>query len=331
MMKKRLNVLVATNHLKKIGGSETFTFTLIEELKKREHINVEYFTFQKGLVSKKIEELGVPFFSNKKKYDLILANHNTTVNKLYKKGFILQTCHGIYPKIEQPSVKADAYVAISQEIQEHIANLGYSSQIIYNGINLNRYKSTRNLSREVCVMLSLCQSEEANSFLENCCQRLGIEFIQANKFISAKWEVEVLINKADLVVGLGRSAYDAMACGRPVIVYDNRSYMTALGDGYVRDILGLSIKNNCSGRYFRKEFSEAEFIEEIKKYNSNDGVYFRNFALRELDIVKQVDKYFAYWKNLKNNEYKLRKKRITRIVGSEIYHFASKIKKNIKF
>lgn len=329
-MKKRLDILVATNHLKNLGGSETFTFTLIEELRNREDVYIEYFTFQKGLASKKIEELGIPFFSNKKEYDLILANHNTTVDKLYKKGFIIQTCHGVYPKLEQPSLKADAYVAISQEVQEHLANLGFSSQIIYNGINLKRFESSKKLNREVRVMLSLCQSEEANLFLETCCQKLEINFIRANKFINAKWEIEVLINKADLVVGLGRSAYEAMACGRPIIVYDNRPYMTALGDGYVRGILGLSIKNNCSGRYFRKEFSEAEFIEEIKKYNSNDGVYFRNFALRELEIGKQVDKYLSYWNNLKNIKYKHRKERITRILGSKIYNLASKVRKYIK-
>lgn len=47
-------VLVANNHLKRVGGSETFTYTLIEALLKKGY-EIEYFTFFKGEVSQRIE------------------------------------------------------------------------------------------------------------------------------------------------------------------------------------------------------------------------------------------------------------------------------------
>ena len=38
-LEKEVNILVANNHLFNVGGSETFTYSLIEELVKREDIN----------------------------------------------------------------------------------------------------------------------------------------------------------------------------------------------------------------------------------------------------------------------------------------------------
>ena len=79
------NILIANHQLKFVGGSETFTYTLIEALKNKGY-SVEYFTFFKGITSDKIEQnLSVNFMS-KKRYDLILANHYTCVRYLSRKG-----------------------------------------------------------------------------------------------------------------------------------------------------------------------------------------------------------------------------------------------------
>lgn len=315
------NILVATNHLHMLGGSETFTYTLIEELSKRQHYNVEYFTFNKGIVSSKIENnLNVSFMS-KSRYDLILANHNTCVDFLFKKGFIIQTCHGIYPKLEQPSHRANGFVSISEEVQNHLALKGFSSIKILNGINLIRFKSLKNINTELKTVLSLCQSEEANSFIKSCCDSINVNFIKADKNIENIWEVNELINESDLVIGLGRSAYEAMSCGRPVVVYDNRSYFDSYGDGYVKDVLGLSLINNCSGRYFKYKFNEKDLIRELLKYRKDDGLFFRKFSERELDINKNLDLYINYWKSLIDNKRKKKLNFIKKIVGIKIYKF----------
>src|SRR5690606_3879634 len=96
---------------KNVGDTESFTLTMAEELIKR-NFSVEYFTFRRGKISELLENSGVNFMT-KKKYDLILANHNTCVSTLKNRGTIIQTCHGIYPKLEQPSDDADAHVSIS--------------------------------------------------------------------------------------------------------------------------------------------------------------------------------------------------------------------------
>jgi len=106
------------------------------------------------------------------------------------------------------------------------------------------------------------------------------------------WHLESLINEADLVVGIGRSVYDAMACGRPVISFDKRKYSQALGDGYLNaQNLEVSIRHNCSGRGSGKTMDAESFKEELKKYNPSDGQFLRDFALKEFNIEKSVQQY----------------------------------------
>ncbi|MBO9619415.1 MAG: glycosyltransferase family 4 protein [Niabella sp.] len=294
MKKYPRTILVATNHLKDPGGSETFSYTLIGELK-RLGFDVEYFTFYKGLVSEKIEnDLGVAFMS-RNKYDLILANHNSCVKYLVNRGFIIQTCHGIFPELEQPTSYAHKHVAISKEVQEHLQKKHIKSKIILNGIDLERFKSNRPLQTEVQTILSLCHSEAANQMIAASAGEMNATFIYLNKYENPGWNVEQLINKADVVVGVGRSAYEAMACGRPVVVFDSRSYYPACGDGYVKEILEDSIIKNCSGRYCGHTFTVPALTAELKKFKKEDGAFFREFALKNLNITNAVLEYIRYF------------------------------------
>src|SRR5690606_38637871 len=137
MKKGPRKILVASNHLEQIGGSEIYTYDLIKALSLMDGIDVEYFTFNKGLVSDKIEsELRVPFMS-KKEYDLILASHNTSVTELNKKGFTIQICHGIVPGLESPSHEADYHIAISEEVSELLNAQRFPNKIVFNGIDVN--------------------------------------------------------------------------------------------------------------------------------------------------------------------------------------------------
>lgn len=297
MSKPPRSILVANNHLEHLGGSETYTYTLAEELKKQD-FDVEYFTFHKGIVSDKLEKDINVRFMQKRKYDLVLANHYTCVNHLRNKGFIIQTCHGIYPDLEQPSPHANGYVAISQEVKDHLSQKNLESKIILNGINTDRYKSTAPLQPEVKTVLSLCQSDEANRIIEASCQAVGARLTTLNKFKSPIWHVEKMINKADLVIAIGRSAYEAMACGRPVIIFDHRSYFEPCGDGYVKNNLEHSLLKNCSGRAFSKTFSVTEVVKEIKKFRMEDGSFFRNIALEKFNIARNAREYLDYFMHL---------------------------------
>jgi len=297
-----MKILVTNHWLKKWGGSETFTYTLIEELVRLGH-DVDLFTLHPGLVSDRIKTDFNINIRLQKKYDLVLANHNTTVKTVRYAitSRIVQTCHGTIPSLEQPDHAADTYVAISEEVQQHLRQKSFKSVLIHNGINCDRFKPQVPIT--AChpepvegllpkTILSMVFSDAANTVIKQACDMLGIKLITLNKHKNPVFNVAHYMNKADLVIGLGRCAYEAMACGRPVIVYDARPYMPSYADGYLDpETLTESIKYNCSGRRFKKEFTANDLVTEIQKYNPQHGDYLRNFALNHLNIQTQVQKY----------------------------------------
>ena len=288
-----MRILLANNHLMKTGGTENYIYALAVELKRRGH-DVEYFTFKKGRISDLIEREGVGFMTGGR-YDLILANHATCIRKLHLHGFIIQTCHGIAPRLEQPHAFADYHVSVTEEVKGHLLAKGYESEVILNGIDCRRFAPVKPISPTLTSVLSLCQSDELNAFLKGCCEDAGLRFMSLNKHTDDVWEVEKRINEVDMVIGIGRSLYDAMACGRCVISYDRRSYMNEdVGDGYLTaDNVEQSIARNCSGRSFRKRFNAEEFVAEMMRYNPADGEWARAYALSSLNIEKVVDAYLA--------------------------------------
>ena len=294
-----MRILLGTHYLAKTGGTESYTFALAMELKRLGH-EVEHFAIIRGGVSSMLEEKGVPFMTSDH-YDLILANHTTVVEQLWPKGFIVQTCHGNIAELEQPSPYADAYVAVSEEVREHLQSKGYrAAAVIANGIDCNRFCQKKPVSPTLQTVLSLCQSDVANDFIRRCCQQEGIRFLQSNKFTDNVWSIEELINESDLVVGLGRSAYDAMACGRCVLVYDYREYMGEfLGDGMLTpESIQKSMLCNCSGRSNRLKYNEETFIKELQKYSPELGAWGREFALEHLNIEKAVAAYLDIYRGI---------------------------------
>ena len=294
-----MKILLGTHYLAKTGGTESYTFALAMELKRLGH-ELEHFAIIRGGVSAMLEEQGVPFLTSDR-FDLILANHTTVVEQLWPLGFTVQTCHGNIAELEQPSPYADAYVAVSEEVREHLQSKGYrAAAVIANGIDCNRFCQKKPVSPTLQTVLSLCQSDVANDFIRRCCQQEGIRFLQSNKFTDNVWSIEELINESDLVVGLGRSAYDAMACGRCVLVYDYREYMGEfLGDGMLTpESIQKSMLCNCSGRSNRLKYNEETFIKELQKYSPELGAWGREFALEHLNIEKAVEAYLDIYRGI---------------------------------
>ncbi|HDZ85462.1 MAG TPA: glycosyltransferase [Candidatus Moranbacteria bacterium] len=299
--KSKLNILLTNNHLFGLGGSETYLYAMAKELHKRGH-NIEIFTLNPGPVAARMEEFATTVTTEPKaEYDLILINHKTCLERLKNTtGFKVFTSHGIYPELEQPEIGANAYVGISEEVVDHIIKKSFKAKLIRNGIDCHRFSPTKQINKNLVSVLSLCQREEATKKLKEACEFLGLQFNSVPTDREKRvWNIEELINNADLVVGLGRGAYEAMACGRAVIIYDERSYDSIQGaDGIViPDNADEVAKNNFSGRRFKKKFTVHNLIAEMEKYDPVMGEFNRKYALENFNIEKQVDKYLELYAN----------------------------------
>lgn len=293
-----MRVLVGNNRLRRPGGSETFTYALVNELVRKGHDVTCVTTCSEGMTGKEIAKLGVPVIYErqvKDKFDIALLSHTTSIALARRvKAFKVQTCHGIYPKLEQPVIGMNAYVSISDEVHRYLKTKGIDSTIIANGVDCNRFRPEKPINDKLETVLSLSHSDMLNGLLRKLCQELDIEFVFQNKYREPIWDIEQMINYSDMVVSLGRGAYESMACGRNVFVLDNRQYVGQgiIGDGILtQENIRHSLKNNCSGRQFAVHFDYESIKDELKLYHPDNGYYLRDFALNELNIERQAEKY----------------------------------------
>jgi len=258
-----MKILLTNNHLARLGGSETWVYTMAQELKRRGH-EVGVFTHEKGIVSDMLADM---IDDNPQGYDLALINHNTCL--FVDAKFKIFTSHGTVPELERPVEGADVYVAVNENVAEKYR----LKHIIKNPIDTELFKPTSEIHDKPELILDITEDPLT----------LSIPTIRLNRHEYNSFEA---INKADLVISLGRGALEAMSCGRNVITWDNRPYWEARGDGYLDDFSKL--KGNVAGEYARLDIN---LEEEIKKYSKEQGQKNREYILEHHDVRKIVDQY----------------------------------------
>ena len=199
-------------------------------------------------------------------------------------------------------MKLMVYIAISEEVQQHLKEKGIDAPVILNGIDCQRFRPRRRLRKKLKVIASLVQTDEAHELVEVAARIVGAEVIRLNKYQDKVWEVEKEIDKADMVVSLGRGCYEAIACGRPVVVFDKRRYQEQMADGYLHPSdFDKFVMKNCSGRFLSKRMEVGDLIDEFKKYDPEHGKELRKIALQKLNISVQSKKILEYCQPLIDN------------------------------
>lgn len=292
-----MQILVGQNHLDTLGGSETFTYTLIKGLKKLGH-DVELLVGQPnrlGIMSDKIEE-DFKIRANRltTSYDACFLSHQSSVKSYisFLKGQplnnVFQIVHGTIPPEEQPVIHNGLkYIAISKEVQKYLkTKYGLDSVYISNFVDLDRFRF-RQTRTKLKTCLSLSQSEKFNEMLKSVCDKKNVVLFTNNKFTNPIFDIENQIYKADLVFSLGRGCYESMACGRNVIVADHRPYQNSYSDGFLtKENYQNFHENNCSGRKMKIPTTEDFLLSEMEKYNQNFGYELREVALKNLNMNK---------------------------------------------
>jgi glycosyltransferase involved in cell wall biosynthesis len=275
-----MKILITNNHLNTWGGSETWVLTVYNEL--RQNHEVDVFTLVKGGGVSDI----IPTIVPESEYDLILCNHNTCFHVIRHLGPVTYISHGTVPKLEQAPKGARRYISISEEIYLHtLKQYGIKSDIVLNPVDLRFYKSSLQPNRPPKTFLSMCQGVSAQNNVRSFGETISAETERGKRQRILPEE----FNRSDLVFSLGRGAYEGLACGRPVIVYDSRDYNGDLYDGLItEENIDTLLKFNCSGRATRRTFSRGTVEMDFSAIQ--DSVYYRNLAQRfdAEEICKQL-------------------------------------------
>ena len=284
-----------------LSGSSTYTFTLASELKKKGH-QIDVFSPFPEIIGDKLKRKKINVFENLEKiaereYDCIIAQHNVLALMIRSKKPqvpMIFISHGILPFLEQPpsiDINIQKYIAVSEEVKNNlILNHHVPSQnveIIRNFIDTERFfpQGEVNEKPRTILFMSNKYTPKIYKVIKNACSNLKSKLIIIGRYRSV-FDTENYINKADIVISLGRGALEAMSCGRAVIVYDYQG-----GDGMVTENnINKIRKNNFSGRRFKKDYDMADLIQEIKKYKKSMGKINREIILKDHNAMLSVER-----------------------------------------
>jgi hypothetical protein len=263
--------ILLTNHgLHAVGGSETFTYTLARALLRRGHA-VTCFSPYTGAIAKRFVEGGIAVCSRLEELDepdVIHGHHrleSLLVRARFPKAPLVVVSHGVLPWQEQPArslLAAHRVVAVSEEIQQHLAaTLGRDAHefpLVRNGVDLVRFQPPGPVARRPRRLLVLSNKMDRGKLdvIRAACEPRGISVEVCGHAAGGepRWDVEVPIARADVVVTLGRGVLEALACGRNAIVHDYQG-----GDGLITPGNFHELRRkNFSGRTHARHFSAEE-------------------------------------------------------------------------
>ena len=300
-----MKILLVNHTLDQYAGSETFTYSLACELKRLGH-GVTCFSPRLGRLSRRLREADIAVTDDlgtlSDDVDIIHAHHRheslLAFARFSDKPMIV-VCHGVLPWQEQPlrsRLNVHRYVAVSEEVRDHLIRHhridGTDVTVIRNGIDLRRFASRRptHARPRHALILSNYMPDTLRTLVVRVCGSLGISVGHIGG-AQPQWAVEEALNQADLVFALGRSALEALACERAVIVFDYNG-----ADGLVTPAnFHLLRRRNFSGRTYRLPYTEETLRREIEQYDPTTAAPLHRILREEHDIRAIARQYLALY------------------------------------
>lgn len=275
-----MKILLTNYSLSWLGGTQTWVATMAEELTRLGH-EVHLFAAdgQYDLLP------NYPRLDDN--YDLALINHNVCLTALEGMNIKCKvfTSHGVIPELEQPIKGADIYVAVSEEVQHNLEMQGFQSQVIRNPINTEKFlPSPIGKTLKKVLFMSNYQGG-ARNIIEQASREEGLELRIFGK--DGQTDAKTAMEWADLVIGLGRTAYEAMSMNRNVIIFDYNG-----ADGFADPVSLLDYRrNNCSGRYNKLKLNTEDLKALFRKYNPD--LKLRDYILKYNDVKNIAQQYLG--------------------------------------
>jgi hypothetical protein len=220
-----------------------------------------------------------------KEPDFSIINHRPMV-KCAKGRTFIYTCHSVFHEVEQ---YPDGVDCIRAAPSEEIALKHKDVTVIHQPIDMEKFCQSRPVNRVPKTILYLCNPNyaEAHDIVKEAFK--GFELLFIDKPVA---DIEQLIDKADVVVSLGRGCYEALAMGRNVISGDKRSYMPDFAGGGMITAENFEhlLKTNLSSRDNLIHFTPDTLRKELDKYDPD-----RVIDMSRFNAEKIADEYVNLW------------------------------------
>lgn len=302
LKKKSLHILLTNHHLISYQGSENFTFTIADFLRRQGH-QVSIYSVYIGKLKSDFEKIGVPVVADLKllkntDFDLAHVHHHINayeVRHYFPALPIILLCHGVV-FLENPpplDLKISQYMATSERVRDTMIGLGVENnkiKIFRNMVDSEKFYPRFPINRtpQKALILSNKMDYNTENVIRQACKALHIK----TKFVGARFKkmcyknIPALLNEADIVFSLGRGVIEAMFCERIPIIFDYEG-----GDGMVTSsTIADMMTCNFSGNLSNEKYSPFALIDILKRYNPTDTPQLRHMALNHFSAALQIEK-----------------------------------------
>lgn len=280
-----MKILIVLGH-NRLTGVNTWAYTLAKELNRISiecDIEISSMEYDKFFYDDKnfrfislLASNNIRYYINQEvdysQYDTIILSYNCHCKKLNaydgKKIFFVHGISSNFDGVYDSSNLDNSYTKIAAS--QYISERYFCHSFINHGIDLNFfYPNRKQVSSLIPKKAFILSRFFSNKEFLKALYELDIEYISpATHGTMSPHEIRENIWNSDFVVAVGRSAYESMACGKPVYLLGNDS-----GDGWVKyDTFNIFLYKNCSG-YTNTILGPKEyFVRDImKRYDSVDG------------------------------------------------------------
>ena len=234
-----VRVLLSHENFEALGGTETYILTVATVLLALGHEPMIY-SPRRGTAAAVAREQGVAVLARRelpRDCDLVIANDLATASELAAShgdaGRFFVAHSTTFTLQDPPAIAgiADRTIVLNDRLLDSVHARSWTAPVtrLRQPIDLRRFWNlgpVRSQLRTVLVHNRYIGGSRS-ALLRNAAERAGVE-LRWLEPVARAGAPEVQIAQADAVIGVGRSALEAMAAGRPTLIYG-----VAGGDGWV--------------------------------------------------------------------------------------------------
>ena len=301
---RAMKILLTNHHLLNLAGSETFTYTIADFLKRKGHEVVVYSRYVDKML-RFFRSIEVPVATDMEeirgmKFDVAHVHHNINaieVRHAFPDLPMVFLSHGVIPFLEQPPVLdlgVARFLAVSEEVRDNLVVKGVDAgEIEISGTWWTPGGSPRAPGSAISLpgrwssATRLIRKRKASSGRRAGDGTSSATWLQGGFHVFVVQELlPSHINKADIVFSLGRGVIETMLCGRVPIVLDRFG-----GDGMVMlGNLPELMKFNFSGRRHGVRYTVDRLLAEFEKYDGMHGPRLRVEAVKHFGAAGMTDR-----------------------------------------
>jgi hypothetical protein len=285
-----MRILLAADTLGTVGGVESYTLTVAENLERLGH-QVWLWTRECGDAAEMAEQRGLRVVTDqgpgRPEPDALLVQDAAAALSLAEmyprvpQAFVAHSDHyDLFLPPQVPGLVAAA-VTLYDRVDRRVRALAVPTEVVRltQPVDVARFRPLRPMRERPRTALALGHYHfgERLEILREACSASGIELLHAGmRGSTLDRPVELALNDVEVVFGKGRVIHEAMACGRAAYVWDVHG-----ADGWVTpERYAKLAADNFAGQSEDLALDSARLADDLAAYDPRMGLANRELAVR---------------------------------------------------